>query len=93
MNMVTILYRLIYFVTIYCELGHGVPEDINKAVECYFFASERDYSVGWCNYGLCYEFATGVQKDLSIAFKYYTKAAERGTNGKIYSWIRNSYKF
>mgnify|MGYP000600443555 CR=1 FL=1 len=47
----------------YCyEVGIGVEENPQKAVEIYRRAADLDYDVAQCNLGYCYEAGIGVEK-------------------------------
>ena len=61
----------------YCyEVGIGVEENPQKAVEIYRRAADLDYDVAQCNLGYCYEMGIGVEVDLNQARHWYSVSAE-----------------
>ena len=51
---------------------------MEEAIKLYRMAAEQDNEYAQFNLGLCYEYGTGLQKDLSEAKKWYQKAADKG---------------
>jgi len=60
------------------ELGFGVEQDKQTAVEWFRKAVEQGYDRAQRNLGNCYYYGWGVEKDMNKALEWWRKAAEQG---------------
>lgn len=61
------------------KLGRGLPFDRAKSLEWYTMAANKDYAPAIATLGRLHEEGgLGLKADADVAFKYYTKAADRG---------------
>ena len=67
-----------YGLAVMYDLGEGVPQSSEKAVEYYRAAAEQGYADAQNNLGVMYDQGQGVDKNYKEAFKWYRLAAENG---------------
>ncbi len=61
------------------DLGEGVEQDVNKAVEHYQKAASQGYAVAQYYLGVCYNHGKGMeQRDFQLALDSWNKAAKQG---------------
>jgi hypothetical protein len=59
--------------------GIGADKDVQKAVQLYKEAAERNDPEGQWGLGLCYEEGDGVDKNLDEAFRWFQRSASNGS--------------
>ena len=71
--------------------GHGVPRDLERAVNWYRLAAQQQFAQGQARLGFMFDFGRGVPKNATEAVKWYRLAAEQGdafgqmSLGKMYA--------
>lgn len=65
------------------QIGAGVEQSYEKAVECYRVAAEHGIPEAITNLGFCYERALGVEQDYKRAVELYTEAAALGNSAAM----------
>jgi TPR repeat protein len=60
------------------QRGHGVSQNVKKAIRLYLKAADQGYSKAHHNLGLAYAEGTGVDQDFKKAAQHYLAAAEKG---------------
>ena len=65
------------------DVGEGVEQDYEKAMEWYLKAAELGSSSAMKNIGLYYDDGKGVSQDYGKAMEWYLKAAELGNAGAM----------
>ena len=58
--------------------GHGVEQNIQKAIDYYKLALKNNNSTAYYNLGRHYYFGLGVKRDDSIDYNYFVEAEKRG---------------
>lgn len=67
-----------YALAIMYDLGEGVPQSTEKAMEYYKAAAEQGYADAQNNLGVMYDQGEGIAADYTEAMKWYLLAAENG---------------
>lgn len=67
-----------YALAVMHDLGEGVPQSIEKAMEYYKASAEQGYADAQNNLGVIYDQGEGVAADYKEAIKWYSLAAENG---------------
>ena len=63
----------------YCfHNGHGVAQNLTKAVEWYTKSAEKGHCWAMYNLGYCFENGYGVALNLATALEWHTKARDAG---------------
>jgi len=67
-----------YALAIMYDMGEGIPQSAEKAMEYYRASAEQGYADAQNNLGVMYDQGEGVATDYNEAMKWYLLAAENG---------------
>ena len=74
-----------YMIGVFYEDGHGVEQEMARAVEWYTKSAEQGNSLAINSLGYCYDKGEGVAQNLKKGFELYEQSALLGSSTGMYS--------